>query len=72
MAAALHCSANTEFAQLQIWYEMCVCVFVCVHSGRRQGRCFEQRAAEHQATSGGDGGGEETAGGGDGPGNICL
>lgn len=48
-------------------------VFVCVyaHSGRRQGRCFEQRAAEHQATSGGDGGGEETTGGGDSSGNIC-
>lgn len=49
-----------------------VCLCVCVHSGRGQGRCFEQRAAEHQATSGGDGGGEETAGGGDGPGNSCL
>lgn len=46
-------------------------MFVCVHSGRRQSRCFEQRAAEHQAASSGDWGGEETTGGGDGSGNIC-
>lgn len=43
-------------------------LFVCVHLGRRQGRCFEQRAAEHQAASGGDGGGKEATGGGDGSG----
>lgn len=52
--------------------ERCLLHDVClyVRSGRRQGRCSEQRVADHQATSGGDGGGEETTRGGDGSGNI--
>lgn len=49
-----------------------VCLFVCVHAGRGQGRCIKQGAAEHQATTGGDRGGETTTGGGDGPGITCT
>lgn len=56
--------------KMVLCYMLSVFLCVYVHSGRRQGRCFEQRAAEHQATTGGDRRGKAAARGGDGSGNI--